>query len=151
MCHKQYLNAWNLPWKVINSIKYATDYVLPHKPAKLRKYASNTNKQHRNKFNSTSRIDNKIVKIVKKKLPQNGSTTSTPAKKFQDETLDLKIPDYIPDLSFYSFFVLWRFVNKLHSPVSTRRRLMLDLETKLKKERKHQFGILSVWNLSYID
>ena len=36
-------------------------------PAKLRKYASNTNKQHRNKFNSTSRIDNKIVKIVKKK------------------------------------------------------------------------------------
>ena len=75
-------------------------------PAKLRKYAGNTNKRHRNKFNSTSRIDNKIVKIVKKNLPQNGSTTSTPAIKFQDETLDLKIPDYIPDLSFYSFFVL---------------------------------------------
>ena len=37
-------------------------------PAKLRKYASNTNKWHRNKFNSTSRIDNKIVKIVKNKI-----------------------------------------------------------------------------------
>ena len=96
-------------------------------------HASNTNKRHRNKFNSTSRIDNKIVKIVKKNLPQNGSTIGTPATKFLDENPDLKIPDYIPDLSFYSFFVLRRFVNKLHSPVSTRRRLMLDLETKVEE------------------
>ena len=43
------------------------------------------------KFNLTYRFDNKLVKIVKKNLPQNenlslkGSTT--PATKFLDETL----------------------------------------------------------------
>ena len=30
MCHKQYLNAWNLTEMVIKSIKYTTDYVLLH-------------------------------------------------------------------------------------------------------------------------